>query len=149
MRKLKPVSVSSYFGQRGTSANRLLERSTQLQRLSRIVWGLLGTPWDRHCRVANIRDETLVLAVDSPAWSSKLRFQSPQILRSLERDHQLRFKRIQVLVTPIGVTRDDRNGVRRQLSDTAGQLILQTAECVDDPGLSAALKRLAKRARNG
>ena len=76
-----------------TKAASLLTRDPHLSHLARMlhqqqtllkeVRSLLPEQLARHCLHARISGTRLVLHVDSPAWSSKLRFHSRSLLQSL------------------------------------------------------------------
>ena len=93
------------------------------------------------------RDGELVLGVDSPAWSSRLRFLIPSLLQKLRdrQDPQIRHIALRVVPRespPHRVTRPVR------LSTANAQLLRQTARAMDDDRLRAALLRVASHSRN-
>ena len=88
----------------------------------------------RHCLHARISGTRLVLHVDSPAWSSKLRFHSRSLLQSLRsRAPNLRKVSIRLLFPETGQNASNRHGKPR------GHPPL--AEAVSDPELRRLLDR--------
>lgn len=79
-----PMSVPQLLGATAdASLQTVLQRVQELLRLEKAVLELLEPPLKSHCRVANLRDETLVLFTDSPVWATRLRFQGPNVLARL------------------------------------------------------------------
>lgn len=63
----------------------LLARARVLRALDDALRLQLGPPLNSHCRLANLRADTVVLHVDSPVWSTRLRFLTPQLLEFFHR----------------------------------------------------------------
>jgi len=53
-----------------------------------------------HCRLLAIRDETLVLAADSPVWAARLRFHAPQLVKQLGLSLTVKLRTVRVRVRP-------------------------------------------------
>lgn len=62
------------------SGDSLLHRARWLETVNRRLLALLPPALRDHVRIANVQDEILVLQVESPAWSAKMRFHTPAIL---------------------------------------------------------------------
>lgn len=125
----------------------LTTRARQLERLDGEVRRLLPE-LGGHCRVANVRRGTLVLQADSPAWASRLRYQTRSLLGQLQHRGYANLNAVQVRIAP--ATAERRPPPRRaRLSNASGELLRQTAEDLDNPALRAALRRLARRAGRG
>ena len=62
----------------------LLERARWLAVQSRLFAEALPRELSGHCRLANIRDDLLVVLVDSPAWATRLRMLGPSLLSELQ-----------------------------------------------------------------
>lgn len=61
----------------------LVDHCARLERLSLLVAQRLPEPLDRHCRVANLAGDTLVLYSEGPGWTTRLRFFVPRLLEEL------------------------------------------------------------------
>ncbi|NNG12005.1 MAG: DUF721 domain-containing protein, partial [Halobacteria archaeon] len=106
-------------------------------------------PLNEHCRVLSLRDSTLVLAADSPVWAARLRFHTPPLVKQLRNQQAVKVRTVQVRVRPPDtpqVAEINLPGPRR-LSARNADTLRQTACSVSDPGLKAALMRLASRKR--
>lgn len=148
MRKLEAKSLSRLLSSRKNSAHRLLEQGRLLQEMSRWLQQQLPLPLSLHCQVANIRENTLVLAADSPAWSSKLRFFSNNLLIKLKKEQKIMLQRIDIIVVPRAAEKTASPRQRTAISGSSADLLLQCAENETDPALKSALKRLASRSKS-
>lgn len=144
-RSLKPQPLSKLLRPKDRHLSALVERGRLLVRLTESVRACLPLPCAEHCRVANCHDGQLVLAADSPAWSARLRFHAPELTRQLKRQHGLGIRRVRVVVSPAIETLIPKRSARRDLSHKSAELLQQTAAGIEDPGLRAALLRLARR----
>lgn len=145
MSKLKPQPIGNLLIGHKNRYSQLLERARRLQRLDACVASLLPAPSRRHCRVANCSAGTLTLAVDSPAWSSRMRFQAAPLLCELNRRHDLGVRRIRVMVSPRSDGPPPPPARRAHLSTRGARLLREAADAVGDEALGAALRRLARR----
>lgn len=152
MKSHKPVALAQLMRDPAGVCAALLQQSQRLLRLTHTVQQYLPEPLNRHCLVANTQDDVLILITDSPVWSSRLRFHAPTLLRELQRRHALPFKSVRVKVNPPEPARQAVINERPHLSIATATLLNEVASTLDDAGLSAALRRLArhskKRSRN-
>lgn len=148
MKKNNPVSIGRILGK--SQVSRLLNGASALEKLAAIVQELLPSPLKEHCRVLSVRGAALVLAADSPVWAARLRFHSPELVKQLEHIQSVKLRTVQVRVRP--VDKPPAAGKRQNrphLSAGSSLALEQTARGVTDPGLKAALLRLARRKPNG
>ncbi len=143
MRKTHPVSLSRLIDQR----HGLLDQGRRIARLNAALSRLLPAGLAGHCRVANLRDGILVLAADSPAWASRLRFHADKLLKSLNKECDLGAGRVRTIVVPAAALPTRRPIPRKPISSHTARLIEQCADGIGDPALQAALRRLARRSR--
>lgn len=144
----KPKTLPELFsGQMNDSLDGLIRRGRQLHGLNILLGELLGTELASHCQLANIRENTLILATDSSAWATRLRYMAPQLIQQLKGDKRLNgIDTVHVIITPPVSPGDTSHPVRRaSMSESASECINQCAEGISDPQLSSALKHLAKR----
>jgi len=90
----------------------------------------------------------MLVHIDSTAWATRLRYQSPQLLRCLHRHPSLaQLRRIEIRVTPLAqpVSSSPQPAT---LSAANAAIIDSTADSLSDPNLRTALKRLARRGRS-
>ena len=148
MKQHRPVTIGRILGK--SQVSRLLAGASVLEKLAVIVHELLPPPLREHCRVLSVRGETLVMAADSPVWAARLRFHSPNLVKQLDNIQTVKLRTIHVRVRPVD---KPPAAVRRlnkpSLSAENSLALEQTARGVTDPGLKAALLRLARRKRTG
>ncbi len=127
----------------------LLRHCQRLRSLETLVEPLLPPPMAGHVRVANYRQGELVLQTDSPAWTTRLRFETPALERAL-RSRLDGFRRLTVATRPghdpIARTRGDERPSRRPRSispRSAAALRALARSPRTDPRMARALERLA------
>ncbi|AVE05488.1 MULTISPECIES: DUF721 domain-containing protein [Pseudomonas] len=134
LREAKPLKAIFGHAQRLGLLQRLLE--SQLQPAAR-----------EHCHVASWREGHLLLIVTDGHWATRLRYQQKRLQRQLMAfDEFAGLTRIQFKVQPPAV-QPRAVGHTVDLSENAAETIQATADEISDPGLRAALERLAAHAR--
>ena len=144
MRENRPVSIGKLLGK--SQVSRLLASASVIEKLDAIVHELIPSPLKEHCRILSVRGETLVLAADSPVWAARLRFHAPKLVKQLAKIQTVKLRTVRVRVRPPGqppimAIRASKPHLSVKNSDT----LRQTARNVTDPGLKAALLKLAGR----
>jgi hypothetical protein len=145
MRSNKPFQIGNLLDR--SEASRLLSRARALGELDALVHGLIPSPLNGHCRVLAMRDDTLIVAADSPVWAARLRYQTSQLVKQLAGVSSVNLRTIQVRVRPSGprLTGHAFAQARPALSRRNSMVLTQAARSVSDAGLKAALLRLAAR----
>jgi hypothetical protein len=139
--------MANWLQHRSDHLRVLLNQVRLLSQITTAIRNALPKPLSIHCQAANVDDNTLVIGCDSPIWAAKLRYQLPQVLRLLNDHPDLpRFSQIQVRVQPFekGITQPLHR--RLIMPKHIGALITSVADCIDDPKLRTALRRLSQRA---
>lgn len=130
----------------GSQYSRLVSQARALMALETLLQALLPEPLKAHCRLLAIREDTLVLAADSPVWAARLRFHAPQLVKQFNRNQTVKLHTFQIRVRPperIVPTQRRKSMSRRSKNSTTA--LQQVAQTVSDPGLKTALLRLANR----
>jgi len=142
-----PQRLIRHLGGRSESAA-LLARAALLAQQSERLRAHLPEPLDRHCVLANVRGDTAVLAADSAAWASRLRYLAPALLPRLV-DLGLTVTRVEVVVMPPPAlpTAPAPRRVCPPSADTGRALTAWAAHLPDD-ALGRALLRLAARSKS-
>jgi len=78
----------------------LLDQLAKIQMLNNTLQSKLNATLSKHCRIVNLRKNTLVIAVDSPVWANKLRFQLADLLSFFRGSGYLGLANIEVIVQP-------------------------------------------------
>jgi len=101
-----------------------------------------------HFHVANLRSGLVVVLAESPAWATRLRQLSPEILAILQQCGHGRLLHVRVISRPGNQpVRASRVPARvkheRCISPESSSLITRAAAGIEDDGLRAALLKLA------
>lgn len=78
-----PTALSSLARRPGSAFLTLLKKAEQIHAVNLTLSAELDSSLAPHCRAVNLRGSMLVLAVDSPAWATRLRFQTSELLSVL------------------------------------------------------------------
>ncbi|MBI6898229.1 DUF721 domain-containing protein [Pseudomonas putida] len=125
----------------------LLNQAERLEHLQRLLESQLQPAAREHCHVASWKEGTLLLVVTDGHWATRLRYQQKRLQRQLQAMEAFaNLSRIQFKVQPpLVAARHEGHGP--ELSESAADSILGSAEGISDPKLRAALERLAAHAQ--
>ena len=135
----------------------LLRQARALEALTRALRAELGGALAARCQVIGLRDGILTVAVEGPAWATRLRYLAPDLAARLaRRGLAVRSVRLRPL-PPATSSPPVMQGARRERPrppPPAGRRALEEAAAAcRDPALRAALRRLARlgaaRGRDG
>jgi len=148
----KPMSQPSTFRSLSQSTPpallRLIQRAQQLQQTTRTVRNQLPDALATHCHPGNVDNDTLFIHVNSPAWATRLRYFSPELLKRLKKQPATRnIRHIRIGIEPAPPPRRrSTERPRHRLSPESAALLLQSASTASTPRLRNALERLAHHA---
>ncbi len=77
----------------------LLDNLARINQLDQIVKAKLSPNLQANCRIINYRDNQLVIAADSAAWATRLRFEKPNLLSALRSDGFPALGNIEIVVS--------------------------------------------------
>jgi len=134
------------FLQQNARISGYLAAIEQHLQLLREIRAALPPPLDEHCLHATLDAGVLALVTDSPVWSSRLRFFSPELKRHLIPHHgaivachiRVQPQADSTSIATLGKTPSNR------LSPKTAQHLMDAAASIDDPRIAAALRRLAQ-----
>ncbi len=125
--------------------------STRVDEDSRLqqAWAsCVPEPLGSHVHPVRFVAGLLFLQVNTPAWASRLRYEKPALLELLRKSPAFRgIGDIRYRVEPIArAPRPEQTATPTpsRLSAKAAEVVAQTAGSIADPGLRAALERLAR-----
>lgn len=121
----------------------LLERARYLAGLTAALRQKLDGPVAAHITVANIRQETAVILVDSSTWLGKIRYLAPYIQECLLA-MGLPIRNVEFKTQPQGQEPGEKPGRAPSMSASSGALLGAAAAATPDERLRAALSRLAR-----
>ncbi|MBV1911089.1 MAG: DUF721 domain-containing protein [Kangiellaceae bacterium] len=100
MPKKRPKTVNNLINQPDGDIKALMDRLVKIRTVDESVKSFLSPSVAEHCRVVNIRKSTLVLAVDSPLWVNKIRFQLTELMSYLRTNGFISLGNIDLIVQP-------------------------------------------------
>lgn len=144
-----PKHLAGLLKSGSESLGPLLAHVRRLEALNKMLREQLPPPLNQHCQAANLRDDTLLLHADSPAWALKLRYSAPVMLERLRRQPGLQqLRTINVKVKPTGIATTPAKKTRHaQMSEDTAKLLDDVAGAITDPTLRASLLRLARHGK--
>lgn len=141
------ISVRQLLGSPLSPLGRLVAAGRHQDAANAALQEFLEEPLKGRVCVARASSETLTLVADSPAWSARVRYLTPQILDHLRtRLENPRLRKVQIVTRPTESPQPAPLPRQRQLSGRAAELLTCVARASDNPALAAALERLAARA---
>lgn len=125
----------------------LAARARDVDRLSQRLVPALPAPLREHVWHASLRNDRVLLLVESPAWATRARLDQTRILEAL---HAIGLAAASVTarVVPLPATPGD-NAVPFRLSATAARTLRAAADATADPELRALFLELAGHAPDG
>ena len=140
--------VASLLKKQSGALQHSLEHSLRLKQLDYGIKALLPAELASHCRIANLRKNRVVMQADSTVWATRLRYQTPEILKQLQQYRALQgIRSIEVTVVPASKPRARPKRQPRPISKQNAHMIESASETLSDPELAAALRRLARNSR--
>jgi hypothetical protein len=137
------------------SVRRLLQDKPTLQRLDQELKAqktlltdlrqCLPTELADHCASAHIRENTLVVHTDSPAWATRLRYLAPQLVIAVAGEYPA------VQSVSVRLIVQQRVSVPKPTarhSDRAAEIIHTSADCAKPGPVQDALRRLGDVLKN-
>lgn len=141
------VSVRQLLGNTLSPLGRLKAVSRRLDTANEALDEILDEPLKGRISVARASGETVTLVAESPAWSSRVRYLTPQILDHLRtRLSNPRLGRVKIVTRPTESPTPLPPRPAPRLSDRSAALIESVAHSSDNQALTASLLRLARRA---
>ena len=96
----KVPSLNERLGSAKGELGELVDNLNRINRLSQSLKGVLEHPLVNHCRIAHLRKNVLVMAVDSSEWANRLRFEKLNLLTKLRKNGFPGVSSIYIIVQP-------------------------------------------------
>ncbi|UVK76814.1 MAG: hypothetical protein CMIDDMOC_00309 [Sodalis sp. Fle] len=161
MRHNRPQSIDSLFGNtRITTLSQIQRHALMLLNLNHAVTTLLPTPLRLWCRVANFRENIIVLETANASWLARLRYEQNQLLSALRAQILPSLSTIDIRINPAMMIHEKSNEKNnsnyvtgnRQVIDNPRKLSPQSAALLrhmavhSEGKLKKILERLARLA---
>nr|VFK13898.1 MAG: hypothetical protein BECKLPF1236A_GA0070988_100957 [Candidatus Kentron sp. LPFa]VFK29760.1 MAG: hypothetical protein BECKLPF1236C_GA0070990_100947 [Candidatus Kentron sp. LPFa] len=144
MAKFAIPSVMERLAHPGNPHYGLMTQAKLIEANDKALARRLGAPISRHCRLAKISTDTVVLQVDSSVWHSKLRFLGPDIVTFFRTERGMpMITKVRVYVDPAAL-RHDEPARRLRLSPNTGNFLRSVAKTTENEALRQAWLRLAR-----
>ncbi len=139
------VSVNERLKHSAGALEQMLAHARHLQHLNEMLAQFAGDPLSTHCRVANLRADTVVFHAESPVWGARLRYYIPELLAFLkQRCGHPGLIHAQIHIQPnTEATPNSREAP--SLSPASSHLLESVAKTTSDTRLKDALLRLSRR----
>lgn len=140
----QPEPINSVYKKNAALKN-LMQRAQLLEKLNLQLQRHLPAQFSAHCRLANVDNGTLIVHVDNASYASLLRFQAPNLCKTLSTELELNIQTMKVKVRPIQHLKPNANTNSLSLPKSAASILQQAAADMDTSSLKSALEKLAKR----
>ena len=141
------VSIRQLLGSSITPLGRLMAAGRRLASANDALDEFLDEPLKGRVSVARASGETLTLVAESPAWSARVRYLTPQILDHLRsRLDNPGLSQVQIVTRPTESPADPPARPRPRLSSRSATLLECVARTTDNEALASVLERIAGRA---
>ncbi|MGH8216154.1 MAG: DciA family protein [Rhodanobacteraceae bacterium] len=124
----------------------LAARARDVDLMSQRIVPCLPTPLRGHVGFAGLRNDRLLLLVESPAWATRVRMDQAHILAAVH-SLGLAASSVTAKVAPCLAPSGD-SATARPMSSRGAQTIRNAASAIADPELRACFLELAARAEN-
>ena len=145
-RKIKK-SLECLFSSSNPMFREMISHVYELESLNQALWQYLDPSLKEHCHVANLRNYTLYIQADSPAFATMIRFALPDLLASLKKHPGLSgLQAIELsIISPKTEAPKPKAKPISPLSDESAQCLSETAKTIENKGLKNILMKLARR----
>ena len=125
---------------------KLLNNSRHFQKIESLLFEVLPVNFVTHIELQSYEQGILVLTASNSNWAGKLRFFLPQISRDLKKYFYFKeLKDIKIKIITEHTNQNKLNIVQKKpFPASVKKSLLETANSIEDPELSAALKKLAQ-----
>lgn len=141
-----PRQINKLLKSKNSKVAALVTQASKLEFLNNILLDLLPAPLPLHCHLAKINNKTLVIVVDSPTWSTRLRYSIPDLLAKLKHRSQyfIPVKNIEIKVNPKWHTREPQTVLKpKPISSKTAKCLKETASSIENEAIKKALLKLA------
>ncbi len=145
----KPKPINALLQKQNSQLNKLQHHINSLQQFEKRLRELLPNQLSKSLlwQIGNLENHVLTLVIEHAAWATRLRFMQKEILRHAQRLVPA-ITQIQLKVRRQHANRQESAPNRpRGLSPHVAKQIKEFADCVSDPQLRSALKRLGRHQR--
>lgn len=141
-----PKQINKLLQSKNSGVAGLITEARKLEFLNNQLLDLLPAPLPLHCQLAKIDKQTLVIIVDSPSWSARLRYSIPDLLTKLKHHSQffIPIKNIEIKVNPKWHSQAYHIPLKpRPISKETSKCLKETANSIENETIKKVLLKLA------
>jgi len=145
-----PKQINKLLQRKNSQIAGLVTQARKLDFLNNKLLDLLPLPLPHHCHLAKIDQQTLVIVVDSPTWSARLRYSIPDLLAKLKHQSQyfIPIRKIEIKVNPKWQTQTQSQILKpKPISKRTAQCLKDTANSIENNTIKNALLKMAAKAK--
>lgn len=147
-RNSRPTPLGSVMIQSDSSISIVLQHIELIKSLQTIVSQNLDPELSEHCKVINLRTETLVIRTKHANWATRLRYATPNLLHAIRADSKLpNITTVRIVTIPDKEFSQAHIKNRLMMSDKTSAELRNIAESMTDPDISACLNKLSKHTK--
>jgi hypothetical protein len=124
---------------------KLAQHAQLIEKLNHTLHQTLPLEFSAHCRLANIKNQTLIIHTDNASFASFIRFQVPALCKTFSSHLKIPISNIEIKVRPEIAPLATAEGTTTLLPETAAIALQKTSQVIDNEELSASLDKLANR----
>ncbi|MBN1684572.1 MAG: DUF721 domain-containing protein [Gammaproteobacteria bacterium] len=143
-----PILIENVFKNSSNRLGELITQSSHLEQLNQIFRKTLPKAFSKHCRVANYDEKKLKVIADTPAWSTKIHYLVPDLMKKLQPFKEFsNIEAIECITRPqesfsnSKLQKIEKN--RLELSPKTKQLLKNLSQSTKDKNLKAALQKIS------
>jgi hypothetical protein len=146
----RPRLLDKFLKSSDSELEALVTHAQQLRRLQGLFRQAVAENLAKNCRVANYQNQQLTLSCQSAAWATRVNMEIPQLITRLRQTEPFRqLLKVRVITRPQSQLVEKKQDFRQiPMSGTSASIISDMADSMNDPALSAALRRLARHKNN-
>jgi len=143
-RPLQAPPIGDLMAAKSGQIQKIYQHALKLIELQKKLKATLPAPLSDHVSVASLSNHTLTVHTSSAAWAARLRFKTPDMLATLNREKvDSPIKTIRIKVNPPDFVRQ-KTPEKLSLSPATSQLLQNVADSISDPELRESLLRLSR-----
>lgn len=147
MNETKSKKVTTLLQSDQRDLGYIFSKAKELEKLNQRVMPYLGTTLAKYTQVANLTAKQLVLLVANGSVATQIRFQTSELLEQFSKDPVLSMvKSIHCKIRPAPSSGMDGKAEKKPvapLSVESAKIMRDIAASIEDPGVRAALERIA------
>lgn len=124
---------------------KLWKKAEIINYFNALLQNYLESNWQNHCRVANIRDEVLVISAANGALATQLRFQTQTILAFFHKHQVTHLKKIDFIIDDSFWQKNTKPVEKLELSKQSKTIFESVAKNMKNERLKKAIEKFVRK----